>query len=313
MLAAAQGAAAGRAETPHADDDTLVVRAQRSLLLAVARAGRRLVAVGAHGNILLSDDNGTTWRISASGTSSLLTAVAFESSDAGWVVGYDATILRTTDAGTTWSVQQQDKSKDTVLYSVTPASQATGGAKPDPAVAIGEYGLALALGTAGWAPFRVEAEGDDYHLNSISRLAGGGLGITAEGGQAYRRLPNEEEWTPFPLPYEGSQFGSLPTADGGMLSFGLRGSLFRLGAGEKPAWERIATNLESGFMGGASITGGRIALVGTDGTVLTGIPDGSPLKLVPFENRQTLGGVAEAEDGRLVVVGERGVSVVTLG
>ena len=36
--------------------------ATKAPLLAIARAGSRLVAVGDYGVVVLSDDNGTTWR-----------------------------------------------------------------------------------------------------------------------------------------------------------------------------------------------------------------------------------------------------------
>ena len=45
-----------------------------SLLLGVTRAGNRIVAVGEYGNIVLSDDDGKTWR-SRSGCRSRCTRI----------------------------------------------------------------------------------------------------------------------------------------------------------------------------------------------------------------------------------------------
>ena len=60
-----------------ADTDTAIWRATHGLLLGLAHAGTRIVAVGANGTILLSDDQGATWRLTKSPTDELLTSVVF--------------------------------------------------------------------------------------------------------------------------------------------------------------------------------------------------------------------------------------------
>jgi len=70
--------------------------ASRSLLLAIAPAGQRLVAVGERGHILLSDDQGQTWSQAESvPTRSLLTGVCFGNDGQGVAVGHDEVILTT--------------------------------------------------------------------------------------------------------------------------------------------------------------------------------------------------------------------------
>ena len=62
-----------------------------SLLLDLAFAGQRMVAVGERGHVMLSDDQGATWRQAKSvPTRVLLTAVFFVDSEYGWAVGHDA-------------------------------------------------------------------------------------------------------------------------------------------------------------------------------------------------------------------------------
>src|SRR5687768_9473515 len=59
--------------------------AEGSLLLDLAFAGQRLVAVGERGHVMLSDDHGATWRQAKSvPTRVLLTAVFFVDSEYGW-------------------------------------------------------------------------------------------------------------------------------------------------------------------------------------------------------------------------------------
>ena len=64
-------------------------KASRTLLLDVAHAGARLVVVGDHGHILLSDDQGKTWSQARVPTRQLLTAVFFVDEQHGWAVGHD--------------------------------------------------------------------------------------------------------------------------------------------------------------------------------------------------------------------------------
>src|SRR6185369_10757001 len=74
--------------------------ASSSLLLDLALAGNRMVAVGERGHVLLSDDQGATWRQAKSvPTRVMLTAVFFVDADYGWAVGHDETILNTVDGG----------------------------------------------------------------------------------------------------------------------------------------------------------------------------------------------------------------------
>lgn len=78
-------------------------KAARALLLGVAAAGSRLVAVGERGIVITSDDQGQTWRQAEVPVSVSLTAVHFASSTLGWAVGHDGVVLKTEDGGQVWS------------------------------------------------------------------------------------------------------------------------------------------------------------------------------------------------------------------
>ena len=80
-------------------------RAHQSLLLDITRAGSRLVAVGAHGHVVYSDDSGKSWQQAKTPSSVTLTSVYFPSATVGWAVGHDGIILNTQDAGQTWTKQ----------------------------------------------------------------------------------------------------------------------------------------------------------------------------------------------------------------
>lgn len=80
-------------------------RAHRTMLLDITRADNRLIAVGAHGHVVYSDNNGLNWTQSKVPVSVTLTKVFFVSGKIGWAVGHDSVILKTTDAGVNWELQ----------------------------------------------------------------------------------------------------------------------------------------------------------------------------------------------------------------
>ena len=93
--------------------------ATEALLLGVARAGSRIVSVGEYGDIVLSDDDGKTWRQAKSvPTQVTLTAVCFVDDKIGYAVGHDTVILQTTDAGETWHKQFGGGASDNALLTV---------------------------------------------------------------------------------------------------------------------------------------------------------------------------------------------------
>lgn len=85
----------------------LMPRASASLLLDIARADDRLVAVGERGHILLSKDGAESWQQVPVPTRQMLTAVHFPSAMRGWAVGHDGIVLSSVDGGASWA-QQRD-------------------------------------------------------------------------------------------------------------------------------------------------------------------------------------------------------------
>ncbi len=79
--------------------------ASHVVLLGIARAGSRHVAVGERGIIVLSDDDGRSWRQAVVPVSVTLTAVTFPTAAQGWAVGHSGAILHSDDGGTHWTKQ----------------------------------------------------------------------------------------------------------------------------------------------------------------------------------------------------------------
>ena len=212
--------------------------------------------MGERGHVLLSDDQGATWRQAKSvPTRVMLTAVYFVDAQYGWAVGHDETILNTADGGETWTRSHFAPEAQQPLLDLWFANRVSG-------IAVGAYGAYFTTNDGGrnWVEREVRAaaprrcpthdgeaapdEGDlppDYHLNRIVGV-GNRLYVAAEGGQLYRSDDRGASWRALPSPYEGSFFGLVPIRGDGLLAFGLRGHLFRSAdAGETWTHARVRT------------------------------------------------------------------------
>ena len=286
------------AAAPQVDTDTALWRAEHGLLLGVAHAGTRLVAVGDAGNVLLSDDQGATWRLSGkTGTDELLTSVIFPTAKEGWAVGQDETIIHTTDGGETWTRQYVKADADQVLFTIISLA-------PGHLFTSGSYNLILeAADGATWKESKIPNTDDDYHLNcAVNR--GDDIMVTGEAGHAFVRYAGA--WTPMKLPYEGSQFACLVGADGSFYSFGLRGTAFRALPGAKE-WTKIETGTQRSFFGATTMADGRMALVGSNGLLELLDPKTAKTTVLPRPSAGTLSGVTETKDGKLLIVGDDGL------
>lgn len=304
-------------ETAAADPpETALVKplAASSLLLDAVMVESHMVAVGERGHVLISDDNGETWRQSAQvPTRATLTGVYFHDTQLGWAVGHDAVILRTSDGGETWQRLHWAPGEERPFLDVWFSDAENG-------FAIGAYGYFLATADGGdtWedrviSPIDESGEvdpydlGGDFHLNHIARDGAGRLYVAAEAGTIYRSDDGGETWRELPSPYHGSFFGSLPVAGDSLLIYGLRGNLFRSDdAGE--TWTAIDTGTVAILNHGLALADGTVVISGTAGAILVSRDGGQSFELKPQADRQAVATVLEASGGDLILVGEFGVN-----
>ncbi len=90
-----------RLETPAA----FYPEPSKDLMLDVQLVGERIIAVGARGLIVYSDDQGKRWQQASVPVSVSLVAMHFPDQTHGWVVGHSGVVLHTRDAGSTWEKQ----------------------------------------------------------------------------------------------------------------------------------------------------------------------------------------------------------------
>lgn len=287
--------------------------ASQRLLTAITRAGNRLVAVGARGHIILSDDEGRTWRQAQKvPTRVLLTAVSFVDARRGWAGGHDAVILVTRDGGETWALQHRAPDLEAPVLGFHFLDPVRG-------LAVGAFGLVLETDDNGatWRAGTIDGNGppgfdapvelsSDGHLNTIFPLKDGSRLVAGEFGRVFRADRATRRFKQVPSGYEGSLWGGIGTPTGTALLFGMRGTVLRSGDGGA-TWTRIPLDTRQSLSGAALLANGGIALVGLSGTIAVSLDDGQTFTVLHRADRKNLTDVVGTRGSALVAVGEAGV------
>jgi photosystem II stability/assembly factor-like uncharacterized protein len=342
-VAGTAGVARAACPDPVPEDEwsVLMPLAATSLKLAVVRVGDDFIAVGDRGHVLVSEDQGRSWRQMRTPTRALLTGSHFHDRNLGWVVGHDAVILRTEDGGDTWCRTHFAPELEFPLFDVWFADELNG-------IAVGAYGYFLRSSDGGmtWQEETLalveddadeDANGDealddgaadddmddddwgddfwlddglaaDLHMNRIVSDAEGRLYLMAEAGTVFRSDDQGMTWHALELPYDGSLFGGVAPDERSLLVFGLRGNTFRTWDGGE-SWRRVSVPVDTSLFGGARTADGGVIVVGMAGVMLIS-REGDRFRLVQRGDRAALVSAIATDDGALIVVGEPGVQRV---
>lgn len=231
-------------------------RAARATLLDVALAGKRLVAVGERGIVLLSDDNGANWHQASVPVSVTLTVVRFADEARGWAAGHNGVLLRTTDGGESWE-RILDGGDVVRLYQHQADQLAAASGEEDMRVKrarrqanllasdgpdkpwldlnidaagrlwlVGAYGLVLrSRDGLDWEAWSTHLDNPgELHLYAM-RSQGEEIVIAGEQGLLLRSEDGGESFKRLQSPYKGSYF-VLELHEGQILVAGLRGNAF---------------------------------------------------------------------------------------
>jgi photosystem II stability/assembly factor-like uncharacterized protein len=300
---AGQGAAAAPAELKLQPAE-ITSAATKAMMLSVARAGKRIVAVGDRGVVLLSDDDGATFRQAPSvPVRSTLTAVCFVGEKTGWAVGHWGVVLRTDDAGESWKVQRADTSVDQPLFSVYFKDAERGWA-----VGLWSLMIATADGGKSWTPVRLPAppEGGkaDRNLQKIFADRLGALFVAAEHGEVLRSSDGEK-WSYVNTGYKGSLWTGIALSNGTLLVGGLRGTIYRSADGGS-SWTESKTDLKSSITDFGE-AGGKVFAVGLDGASFESDDGAATFKSSQRDDRLPFTALAVAGNGRLVKFSKQGL------
>ena len=277
---------------------------QRLLLTDAHRAGSRVVAVGARGYIVWSDDEGRTWQRAKSPEAPLLTALDFATGEVGLAVGHDSVILATADGGRSWTQVFAAPAEQRPLMDVLHVSR-------EAAIAVGAYGAYYESGDGGrtWNARKVIA--DDKHLNAILALGDGRLLILGEAGTILLSPDAGKSWGPVESPYKGSFFGGVVATDGGIVAFGLRGRIYRSADGAK-SWTQVDNTSLAAIMSGTRLPDGTLVLAGAAGTALVSRDHGRSFVPVDTGSTRVLAKAVLGTSGQLLLLGEAGARQVPL-
>jgi photosystem II stability/assembly factor-like uncharacterized protein len=300
-VSAARAEEGAAAASPKKSGIVVDIRTDRIILMDVAIAGDRLVAVGERGFTMASDDAGKSWKAIATPVTRTLTAVAFKDAKVGVAVGHGASVVRTEDGGSTWTHVPLPEAEPESLLGVTYL-------EGDHFVAYGAFGMYFDSADAGrtWQKRMVISEDFDRHISKVIPV-GASLLLVAESGTLARSDDGGATWTAMVSPYTGSYFDALATRDGALLAFGMRGNVYRttdFGAN----WQKIELGTTASIMSGSQLADGRILLVGNSGLLAVSKDDGQTLELHWSPARKGFAALAEIS-GKVILVGETGVTV----
>ena len=282
--------------------------AAQALLLDVARAGSRLVAVGEFGHVLLSDDNGDSWRQAASvPTRNTLVGVSFIDNQTGYAVGHAATILKTVDGGENWTLQYVERNGETPLFAVHFADAQNG-------IAVGGFSYTFETKNGGESWTRralVEDSYDDFHLNDLFADTKGNLYIPAEFGTVYKSRDRGQNWQAIETGYDGSFWGGLGLSNGDVLAFGMRGNVWR-SANAGKSWKQVKTGTDQSVSGGSQLDDGRVVLAGLSGTVLVSKNGGKSFTNQPRPDRRSFATAIGKSGDDIILLGDPGIKAHNL-
>ncbi len=321
----------------------------RFALMDITAMGNRLLSVGDRGGILISSDQGASWRQAQVPVSVLLTAVTAATAEIAWAVGHDGTLIKTSDRGETWHLTLDGTRINQLIADDYQRLLASAEADPnssedfldelrfrtedaqlalqnkqlrtlldvafvdaDNGYVLGAYGLLLATQDGGrsWQPMLEALDNPDgFHLNSIAFNDTAVL-IAGEAGTLFRRINGDTQWQTLDSPYEGSFFGIHTLGDNRLLVYGLRGNAFVSDDGGDN-WRQMPLPLNRTLTGAAQLEDGTLVLVGSFGAALVK-PPGQPFQMQRLPIPAPSMSVVPLTDGRIIVVGLAGAQSLTV-
>lgn len=303
--------------------------ASKALLTASTRAGGRVVAVGAYGNIIYSVATANSevpeWRQANVPTQRLLTSVTFINDREGWAGGHDALILHTTDGGENWQIQYEDpKPKGDLpkpIMAIEFSDKLNG-------IAVGAFSLMLKTADGGktWAPVdtrtlydELEAKGQEPEPNLYAILKlGDEFFMVGELGTLLKYSPageaRGEPWRIIKSPYEGTFFGARQFSSRDIFIYGLRGHLFR-SVDQGETWQAINTGTTANINDVIEVSDNRLIGVGDGGTVLDirRHPDGATAAKMSYPGFSNLMSAQAAGTNSVMLFGSVGAQLFPVG
>ena len=297
------------------------------------------MAVGERGRIILSDDDGISWRQVPTPTSVTLTHVTFATPAEGWAVGGMGVVLHSVDGGLTWIKQLDGVQAANIALAAAQADISRLGTND---VTTANLQAAQAMVSGGPSvPFL-----DVYapSVNSIMIAGAFGMAFSSEdGGKTWQSsaalLPNPNGLHIYQIlqskdnyaivgeqglilyglggrqlavinsSFHGTLFGETFAPDQSWIVFGLQGTIMR-STDQGAQWTTVSAGQQVGIDCGITLRNGTVVLGNEAGQILISRDDGQTYSVSSVD--EPVVGLAEARDGDLILVGPAGPRRVAL-
>lgn len=308
-------------------------------MLAISRAGKHLVAVGARGVVIVSNDVGTDWTQAVVPVQSDLVAVQFLNARDGWACGHDGVVLHTSNGGHTW-IKQLDGVKARVEFESYYRQRRENGGNSVAAnlhevhlnydsgpwlpwlgvlfvsqkvgYIAGSFGNIAMTSNGGktWRPWFSHIDNPKFlNLNAI-QLVGGAIYIAGEQGEIYKLDTKNKKFVSRPTGYLGSLFGVTGTKKV-LIAFGMQGSIYR-SKNRGKTWTKSIDPSKSSIMNGVVLQDGQIILVNLDGELLVSRDSGKVFYVMKHVQSTPLSDLISIGKTRIVLTGLNGVKDVAI-
>jgi len=289
-------AAPGEAKAPadaYFRNSPMLANPEKAPIYAATLAGKRVVAVGDYGMVIVSDD-GKAFRQAKVPSRSPLTGVFFLDAKLGWAIGHDGTVLNSIDGGDTWQLQRENRGQDQVLMSVWFENAEHG-------LAIGQFGLAIETFDGGktWQQRTLlDGEAGERHLMQLVAADKGLLLVAAEAGTILRSEDAGKTWKSIQTDNKGSFWTGAALADGSLLMAGMRGHVYR-SDDRGLTWKEIPSGTQQSFTGIVQHPDGSVHIVGLAGASLLSQDGGKSFVSKPRPDRVAMTSTVAGPAGEL--------------
>ncbi|MFK3819719.1 WD40/YVTN/BNR-like repeat-containing protein [Pseudomonas sp. NPDC089407] len=288
-----------REPKPVADTELNTARMQVNGLLNL---GKRQVAVGERGTILISENRGQTWQQATVQPQRHISLTGLAALDGEHLVavGQDGWILRSQDAGASWQEVHLEADTGEPLLGAWAASG-------QQVFAFGSYGKFYQSDDAGASWQALPLPVDRAHLNAMDGDRTGRRMLVGEQGLVMRSADSGQHWQQLPAFYNGSLFGVVRLSAERWVTYGMRGNVFVTdNFGE--TWQAIKVDSGQPLYGHVLLPGDAGVLIVGAGSAMVRL-DGKG-RLLASQRQAGLGTLTSAivvGTGQVLVAGERGV------
>ncbi|GLR65457.1 hypothetical protein GCM10010909_01350 [Acidocella aquatica] len=321
------------------DTPSILVKSPASVLLvAITRAGNRLVAVGEHGVIIYSDDDGVSWTQGQVPVNVTLTCVAFATPQLGWAAGHFGAILVTADGGKTWTMQlnglqanqltlqaAQDPSVASSTCPCAPLAVARAAhfmdegpdkpflsmlvLSPQHVMVFGAYRMTMVTTDGGktWADWSLHIYDKYSHNIYGAAVIGADYYLCGEQGLVFCSTDAGNTFLPLAPTTSVTLFGILGARDGSLVVFGVAGACLRSTDGGK-SWTTIALASQDDITSGRVLRSGTVVLITEAGALFKSTDNGATFTAVPGVTTLPFFDIEEAAGDELIIVGGAGVT-----